>query len=153
MKSISYFIVITVFTVFCACNASKPSIIPPSSVSESFKIKYPEVQKVKWAIEDSSKLEANFIFNGKETSAIFKVSGQWVLTEIKVGRSEIPVTVSRTLEDGFGEYRILLIEKIESSTKGNYFKFKMSNGNEVTYMNLSSSGVVMGKEQSEEDED
>ena len=153
MKSLSYLVLIAVLAIFSACKPSKPSITPPSVVSESFKAKYPEVLKVAWANEDSSKLEANFIRNGKETSAIFRATGQWVLTEIKITQSELPVTINRTLVDGFPEYRIITIEKIESATNGNYFRFKMSNRGEIKHMNLSTSGVVMDEVQAEEDDD
>ena len=153
MKYILRFATILILTLFFSCKTSKPSITPPLAVSERFKAKYPDVLKVVWANEDSSKLEANFNLNGKETAAIFDVTGQWVLTEIKITQSELPATVNRTLVDGFAEYRILTIEKIESSKNGNYFRFKMSDRGDIKFMNLSYSGVVMDEEQAEEDED
>jgi len=135
------------------CNSTKQTVIPPKAVMDAFSAKFSEVQKVTWSNEDSGKFEADFKLKDRKFSAIFSPIGQWILTEKKIIASELPATVNRTLEDGFGDYNVISINQIETAANESYFKVKLSNRQETKYVNLSHDGVILNNEESEMEED
>ncbi len=115
--------------------------------------KFSEVRKVTWSNEDSGKFEADFKLKDRNFSAIFSASGQWILTEKKIILSELPATVNRTLQDGFGEYNIVSVAEVLTAANESYFEIKLSNRQEIKHLNLSHDGVILNNEEPEKEED
>ena len=153
MKAIYCPLIFILFISISECNSSKQTVTPPNIVAEAFKTKFPEVQKVSWSNEDSGKFEADFKLKDRNFSADFSPIGQWILTEKKIIVSELPATVNRTLEDGFGDYNVASVYAVETAANKNYFKVKLANRQEIKYVNLSYDGVIQDKEESEKEED
>jgi hypothetical protein len=143
MKAISYLIIASLFILNSACKSKKQDLVLPAGVIEIFKMKYPEAQNTNWTKEDSGKFEVTFNLQKVTFSSIFSSGGQWILTEKKIRIFELPATVNRTLEDGFGDYKIQSIIQVESSSNGNYFFVKAKNGKELKYIYLSHEGVIL----------
>src|ERR1043166_5042822 len=83
----------------------------PSMVSSAFKTKFPNVQKVKWEMENEKEYEAGFKLNSIEMSALFDASGNWLETEFEIKVAGLPQPVSQTISKQFNGYAIKEAEK------------------------------------------
>jgi hypothetical protein len=153
MKAISYLIIASLFILNSGCKNKTKDIVIPTGVAEIFQMKYPEAQNASWSIEDTGKFEVTFSLQKATFSSLFSADGQWILTEKKIRISELPATVNRTLEDGFGDYKIQSIKQVESSSEGNYFCIKAKNNRELKYIYLSHDGVILNNIDSRKDPD
>lgn len=68
----------------------------PSEVTDAFKAKFPNAQKVEWK-DKLTFFEADFEDNGISTTADFSTKGEWQQTERGLAVSETPAAIT----DGF----------------------------------------------------
>ena len=68
----------------------------PAEVTDAFKAKYPNAQKVEWK-DKVTVFEANFILNNTEMTADFSSKGEWQETDKKMNFDALPAAV----KDGF----------------------------------------------------
>jgi predicted oxidoreductase len=100
------------FFVSCLiCNAGKT---PPAAVGKAFAEKFQHVEKVKWSVENANEWEAEFVMNGKETSASFDLTGKWLETEIGMNKADLPQEVRASLDKQFPGAKIIECVKLES---------------------------------------
>lgn len=81
-------------TLLAGVNAQLRKI--PAEVTEAFKAKFPNAQKVEWK-DKLTFFEANFDNSGLATTADFSTKGDWQQTETGLTYSETPDVV----KDGF----------------------------------------------------
>ena len=70
----------------------------PSEVTEAFKVKFPNAQKVEWKDKIGS-YEAEFVLDGFEMTADFSGKGEWEETDKKMSFDQVPAAV----KDGFNK--------------------------------------------------
>lgn len=141
--------ILAVFS-FSACGQNKEV---PAKIKTAFEQKFPNAQKVKWDKENETEWEAEFKMNGKEFSANFSSDGEWMETEYKIEKSEIPQIVKQTLDNEFAGYKIEEAE-ISETTDGKVYEFALEKDETEMEVAISPDGKVVKKEvKKEEDED
>jgi hypothetical protein len=125
----------------CSSGISRKEL--PAGMTEAFKQRYPEAQKIYWSRKDSSKFEVTFSFKNEHYSAMYASNAKWILTEKKISIRKLPATVVSTIKNGLGEYSVNSIKQVESDSLGNYYRVNFANGNKNFSINLSNDGVIM----------
>lgn len=139
----SIYLVLILFIALLACKSNEKSVNPTAKVLTAFSAKFPGVKSQSWEQEDSGKFEADFKMNSRDCSAIFSSEGEWLQTSKAVLRSELPATVNRTIEDGFGQYSSDILNQVESPSKESYFHIKLVNNMGSKWVDLSMLGVIL----------
>lgn len=107
--------VLSLFTILSFGSATVSAQIRkiPSTVTESFKDKYPSASKVEWRDKVSS-FAAIFEEDGVKYEARFNSKGGWIDTESEVSEDAIPDAVKEGIEKSkYAEWTIGEAHKIE----------------------------------------
>lgn len=129
-----------------ACNKksiSKSKV--PDKVMVSFKEKFPDIKNEKWEMIDSNIYEASFKLNDKEMYVDYRESGEWLETEYKIEKSELPQSVSLVVENEFVTYTAEEYRKVDSEQHGECYHVKLKKDSETMWILLSENGVVLNK--------
>lgn len=124
----------------------------PDAVKSAFTQKFPTVTKVKWDKENKNEWEAEFQYNGKETSVNFDNNGSWLETEYEVALKDVPSIVKSTLDKNFSGYKIKESE-ISESASGKLYEFEIKKGADKLEVGIDLNGVVVKKEVEKKGED
>lgn len=78
----------------------------PMAVKTAFKIKFPDVRKVKWE-KRGDNYEGEFRDGKKEIEVVFKENGNWMYTATEIDRRTLPMTVVNGLRsEGFADWKL-----------------------------------------------
>lgn len=86
------------------------SIQVPAAVDNAFSQKFKSTKPV-WEKEGND-YEANFTYEGKETSAVFTATGTWLETETEIPVSELPATAKGYIQKNYKDVAIKEAAKI-----------------------------------------
>ncbi len=94
----------------------------PAEVTDAFKAKYPDAQKVEWK-DKITFFQASFILNNTEMTADFKSKGEWQETDKKISFDALPDAV----KDGFKKSKYAdwtpgTVTQLEKKDKGVQYK-------------------------------
>jgi Putative beta-lactamase-inhibitor-like, PepSY-like len=89
----------------------------PSAAKSAFETKFPGMKDIKWEKEKGN-FEANFIENGKKSSAIFDEKGNWIETETAVSNKELPFPILQYVTQNFNNKQISEASKILKAAGG-----------------------------------
>ena len=97
----------------------------PAEVTEAFKAKYPDAQKVEWKAEISD-FEATFTLNGFEMTAEFSSKGKWKETNKKMNFDAVPNAV----KDGFkkskyADWAITSVVEIDKNSESLQYRIEV----------------------------
>lgn len=70
----------------------------PTAVKTAFSKMHSGISKVSWSKEDAN-FEAEFTFDGKETSEVYSASGTFLESEVEIKVAELPSAVKMKLKD------------------------------------------------------
>ncbi len=144
--------IIAIVALFGFNSFGQKSKQVPDAVKSAFTQKFPNTTKVKWDKENEKIWEAEFQFNGKETSANFDNNGLWLETEYEIALKDIPVAVKTTLDKDFLGYKIKESE-ISETASGKLYEFEIKKGKEKLEVGIDINGVVIKKEVEKKGED
>jgi hypothetical protein len=116
----------------------------PQPVNKVFSQKYPTAASVKWASEETNEWEAEFNLNGREMSASFDNSGNWLESETEIAAKDIPAAVSASLTKDFAGYKINEISILETPDL-NGFEVGLKKGETVLEVVFNNAGKVIKK--------
>jgi hypothetical protein len=150
MKSVWIILCTASMIGFTAC-AQQGKNVPPE-VKTAFSQKFPDATQVKWDRENATEWEAEFVWNGTETSANFDNSGAWMETEYKISTADIPATVQTTLDKQFTDWSIDVAE-VSETIEGSVFEFELQKGRKKSSVSIDMSGTVLEKEQMTREEE
>ena len=124
----------------------------PQPVKVSFVKNFPNIKSVKWLKESESEFEAEFKYGSLEQSANFDASGNWLVTETEIKKSDLPLAVQAAIKNEFDGFKIEEAEKVETPEAVSY-EVELEKG-KVTYgVQFSKEGKVLKKEEKKEDEE
>lgn len=104
------------------------AVTPPAAVQKAFQEKFPTATNVKWGKENANNYEAEFKLDGKKVSANFSSKGVWLETETEFPVADLPEAVVNTIQKKFGGWKIIGVEKIESSKKAIRYEVNIKSG-------------------------
>ncbi|MCI0751203.1 MAG: PepSY-like domain-containing protein [Flammeovirgaceae bacterium] len=122
----------------------------PESVLTSFHSKFGAAKDVEWQKESDNEWEAGFEMEGKEMTASFNGSGEWMETEYSVSR--LPELVAAKIADEFGAYKIEETEYVETSTFRGY-EIALEKGEEEREIRINESGEIVDGENDDDEGD
>lgn len=112
----------------------------PLPVSKAFEQKFPDAKKVKWEKEKGNTFEAKFWLNGKECTANFTASGEWLETESEMSQPELPEAVLSSFNLNHKGAFIKEVSKIELNNGSLTYEIEMKKGIKTVELNYSSDG-------------
>ena len=101
---------------------------PPKAVKDSFKQKFPAVEKVKWAKENNGEWEANFSLNDIKASANFSQDGMWLESETEIPAAQLPEKVISSINESYSGYVIVGAAKIENNKNEIFYEADIKSG-------------------------
>ena len=124
----------------------------PEAVKVSFVKNFPNVKSVKWSKESESEFEAEFKKGALKQSANFDASGNWLVTETEIKKSDLPPLIQAAIKKEFEGFKVEEAEKVETP-KGVTYEVELEKG-KVTYgVEFTAEGKVLKKEEKKEDEE
>ena len=111
MKNLVLSLMFAGFGMF-ACQTTQP----PEDVSGAFMKKFENAEDVRWDQEKENEWEAEFMLGGKQMSACFDNSGNWLESETAISKDELPASIMDSLHLKFEGCEIeesFNIEKID----------------------------------------
>lgn len=142
--------------IFCtlflvgAIGLSAQSTIP-TAVQDAFAQKFPYAQEVSWEAEEDG-YEASFQMEKLDFEALFSPTGQWLETEMEIQVSALPASVTESLNQNYGSYKILEAQKISTPTQAIAYEVELGKGKKVLEVSLTPEGEVF-EEMEEMDDD
>jgi Putative beta-lactamase-inhibitor-like, PepSY-like len=100
----------------------------PQAVKTAFTQKFPNAKVEKWDKEKDGSFEAEFEVKGKDQSANFSATGEWLETEMEIKKSEIPQPVLTAFYAKFGQIKIKEASKIEFPSKPIQYELEYKKG-------------------------
>jgi Putative beta-lactamase-inhibitor-like, PepSY-like len=123
MKNILFVIILMILS--SAVFAQKDV---PQAVKTAFAQKFSNAKVGKWVKEKDGSFEAEFDVKGKDQSANFSATGEWLETETEIKKSEIPQPVLTAFYAKFGQIKIKEACKIEFSNKPMQYELEYKKG-------------------------
>jgi Putative beta-lactamase-inhibitor-like, PepSY-like len=117
----------TVILIF-SCHAVFAQKDVPQAVKTAFAQKFSNAKVGKWAKEKDGSFEAEFDIKGKDQSANFSATGEWLETETEIKKSEIPQAVLTAFYAKFGQIKIKEACKIEFPSKPLQYELEYKKG-------------------------
>lgn len=135
-----------------ACAQKIKEIEVPQPVKTAFTTKFPQATAVKWELEDGKEYEAEFKENGKERSATFSLTGQWMETETEIKPAELPAAVTQAIATSFAGSKVEEAETVETPDRGTFYEVELKQGERTVEVQFGTDGTVL-KQAVEEEED
>jgi Putative beta-lactamase-inhibitor-like, PepSY-like len=131
-------------------HAQKPKEIEvPAAVKTAFAKRFPQAKKVEWSMENASEYEAEYELSGTEQASNFDASGNWLVTETEIKKSELPSSVQAAIAKQFAGYKIEEPEKGETSDIEMFYEVELAKGKIKYEVQFSPDGKVLKKEEIE----
>lgn len=136
-----------------ACAQKIKEIEVPQPVKTAFTTKFPQATAVKWELEDGKEYEAEFKENGKERSATFSLTGQWMETETEIKTAELPAAVTQAIATSFAGSKVEEAETVETPDRGTFYEVELEKGEQPLEVQFAADGTVLKQDVEEEDKD
>ena len=117
----------------------------PAAAKAAFEAKYPKAEKVNWGIEKPGELEAEFILNGVESSAVFNTKGDFLESEAEIKEVELPQSVKAAIAKDFAAYKLDEIEKSTDAKGVVAYEMELSKGKEKYEVSFDAGGKLLKK--------
>ena len=150
MKQIVLFCVV-IFTVGLSCGEQLNESSVPVAVKNEFIKKYPNARDIEWSKENETEFEAEFKNGSLEQAANFDTTGNWVVTETKVKKSDLPALVTAAIETDFAGYKIEAIERVEKPNNEDFFEVTVEKDKKKYHVQVSPQGKILKKEEDKEE--
>ncbi len=134
----------------CAQKINETDV--PQPVKTAFTAKFAQAKGVKWELEDGQAYEAEFKENGKERSATFSPTGQWMETETEIKPADLPAAVTQAIATSFAGSKVEEAETVETPDRGTFYEVELEQGERTLEVRFSADGTVL-KQAVEEEED
>lgn len=118
----------------------------PAAVKSAFEAKYPKAEKVNWGVEKPGEFEAEFLFIGVESSALFNSKGQFLESEAEIKESELPQAIKSSIAKDFVSYKIREVEKSTDANGVVNYEMEASKDKEKYEISFDANGKLLKKE-------
>ncbi len=136
----------------CQAQSLKESEVPAEVVS-AFQEKFSQAKNVEWEKESDNELEAEFKHDGKEMSASFSNTGEWLETETEIKEKDLPRAVKDALKTQFVGYDIEESAQVSTPAQSEAYEVELEKGKATLEVVLDKSGKVLKQAITEGDED
>jgi hypothetical protein len=152
MKQISFIAALVLIAAGSNAQKLQESAVP-TEVKSAFAKKFPNARAVKWSKETATEFEAEFKNGSMEQAANFDATGNWVVTETEIKKSDLPADVVKAITKDFPGYKITEVEKVEKPDHTELFEAKVEKGEKTYVVQVSQQGKILKKEEEKEEKD
>ena len=142
---------LSVVTCGLALMACGQEPAPPKVVKDAFQAKFKTAQNVDWETEEDE-WEAEFRMDGKKMSSSFDMSGNWLETETRIKKKDVPAQVFKSIALQFDGFEIEGIEGNETPDFKGY-EIRLEKEEIMVEILCSAEGKITIKKVKESDED
>lgn len=149
----------SILFLLCACaheqkapTTSKPEVLAPAVVIQSFQKAYPAAEHVKWTAVDNN-IRVDFMENSLEREVLFAKNGATLMAEMEINVDDLPAVIHQAIERDFSGMAIAEAEKM---LKGGETFYEIDLGKETGSLEViySEDGTVVSRmEEGEADEE
>lgn len=115
----------------------------PDVVKDSFKSKYPNENDPDWHQDKNGNYESNFKKDGKHYKADFSPTGQWIETERRLKKNDLPEAIQLKLNEDFDNYKIVEIEEVQHASKGLFYDVELKKDGKKQDVEFSKNGTII----------
>ncbi len=138
----SILILLSTLFIFAACeNNPETNDQTPEAVKQTFQQKYPGENDPDWHTDKNGNFEANFKKKGIKYNADFSPDGQWIETETRVKKKDLPKAVEKAIEKDFDKYKIVEMEKVEHHSKGLFYDIEFKKDGKKMDIEFNADGI------------
>lgn len=138
--SFSFFCIsLFLFLTFTSCLSQNKGETP-QAVKDSFQKKYPGENDPDWELDKNYNYEAHFKKKGVKYKADFSPSGEWIETETKIKKKDLPKPVKEAIKKKYDNLKIEEIEKVDHATKGIFYDVEFISLGEKVDVEFNSQG-------------
>lgn len=117
----------------------------PAKAKTDFQTRFPNASAAKWE-KEAKGFEVNFKEGEKKGSAEYSAKGDWLTTEYKISKSEVPANVSSAVLTKFPGAEIVAAESVQTSKAGMQYEVVVKHHGKFTELLTDASGKVLKSE-------
>lgn len=129
-------------TLIVGCNSAAEGQVP-KEVKTAFKDKYPNENDPDWHKDKNGNFESNFKKDGKHYKADFSPEGQWLETERRISKKDLPDAIKEKIEKEFKEYKLVEIEEVDHNSKGRFYDLEFKKDGEKQDIEFNAQGNII----------
>jgi hypothetical protein len=152
MKNIILITMVLVTLLFQKCVQTNNGNVPDKIIS-AFNQRFPDVNQVKWEMENDTEWESEFNMDGKEYAASFNLSGEWMETEIKIKEGDLTEMIMQTIESEFPGYEIEEVSMLETPSMKNVYELELEKEETSQEVVITSDGKIIDQKNIEENDE
>ena len=136
--------IFTLFVLLILSTAVSSQHRLPGKVKKAFEAKYPEATEARWTGEGERIKEWRVLYKYDDVlhSSFFDHKGNWLLTKVKIDRSELPKAVLDGIKKDYYSYDIVITARFEDPENKGY-EVWLDNGREGFDVQYSKEGEVL----------
>ena len=115
----------------------------PDAVKATFESKYPGENDPDWHLDKNGNYESNFKKKDKHYKADFTPEGQWIETERRIKKKELPETIQKILESEYEDFEIVEIEEVQHHSKGLFYDVELKKDGEKNDVEFKENGTII----------
>jgi uncharacterized membrane protein YkoI len=115
----------------------------PQAVKDAFMKKFPTAGNVKWDKENSHEYEAAFKMEGKNYSANFSDTGEWLETESTIEFKQLPEKAQQSYNAKHKGLMIKAVAKIETASGATKYEVEYKAGKKTKEVFYNAEGMIV----------
>ena len=119
----------------------------PEDAKKGLAKKYPNAESVKWKSAKDGVYTADLTTEGQKTTAGFDSKGNWVQSEIKIDKEDLPAAVSQTVAKQYADFEVDWVKKLSSPEIPVAYRVAFDQEGYTVRVNFSPEGKVLEKEE------
>ncbi|MCB0596378.1 MAG: PepSY-like domain-containing protein [Lewinellaceae bacterium] len=119
----------------------------PEESKKGFAKKYPDAESARWKSAKDGVYSVEFQHDGQKTTADFDSKGNWVQSEIKVGKEDLPAAVKQTIEKQYADFELDWAKKLSTPKMPVIYRVALDQEGYTERVNFSPDGKVLEKEE------
>ena len=140
MKTIFLSVLLMLIVFLAQAQSTAPEI-----VHNNFKKMFTKAEKAKFSKDADGTWEVDFVESQVKTSAKFSATGEWLETEHKIKKSDLPKAITDMLAKDYKGWEVEEFEKVKMPNKDTFFELEVEKGKENYELKIDASGKVFEK--------
>ncbi|MCK0146276.1 PepSY-like domain-containing protein [Arenibacter sp. F26102] len=124
------------------CNTAAEGQVP-KEVKTTFKNMYPKENDPDWHKDKNGNFESNFKKDGEHYKADFSPEGQWLETERRISKKDLPDAIKEKIDKDFKDYELVEIEEVDHNSKGRFYDLEFKIDGEKKDVEFNAQGSII----------
>lgn len=139
---------VLVFALGClltlaSCNNDDDNYLPDQTITNAFKAKYPNVDRVEWETKAGYQV-ADFHIDSNEAEAWFDDKGQWLMTEIDIPFNSLPSAIQESFNlSDYKSWKVDDVDKLERFNTATVYIIEVEQGEQEADLYYAEDGTLI----------